>query len=449
MNVGQKRVDYKLTHLFFILSLLTASFDILLNLEINDASYRFSLVMQIIFIFSAVVAGGVSKKSSGSPFIQPLAFSYLVIWGMFLVLWTPRTYHLGFSIGYTGWFLICVAVVFAAVQYYGHDRKQALQISRIYINIYVFIAAFGLLQFVLGVLGVELLITQWWIAGRLPRLNGFSYEPSYYATYLITGWGMLAWLVERRVYLYSKNYTHIAFVIVSLALVLSSSRMGILIVIGYFAYYILKNLLSIVFRARINIRFLKLMAFCAGLAVLAIGAVLATTGFKSLTFLLFGTGLGGTADHSASIRWGQFEDTIDMFLASPIVGYGLGGLWSYLAVKQSLPLDEVTGMNVTAEVLASTGILGFPFFILFIGTLIFGSFRFIKTRTLESELLAAAGVGFILLFVILQFNQSIIRIYLWNHIAIMAVLYHYVRQANARIPVRSLRQRNSQHTVYA
>lgn len=448
MGLYQKRLDYKLTHLLFVLSLLTASFDILLNLEVNDVSIRFSLVMQIFFVFSAILAVGMSKKSSGSPFIWPLAFSYLLIWGVFLVLWTPRTYHLNFSIGYSGWFLICVAVVFAAVQYYGRDRSQAIQISRIYINIYVVVAAFGLLQFVLGILGVELLITQWWIAGRLPRLNGFSYEPSYYATYLITGWGMLAWLVERRVYLYSKNYTHLAFFIVSAALVLSSSRMGILIVAGYFAYYVLKNLLLIVFKARIDIRFLKLMAIGVGLAVLAIAGILATTGFKSLTFLLFGTGLGGTADHSASIRWGQFQDTIDMFVASPIVGYGLGGLWSYLAAKQSLPIDEVTGMNVTAEVLASTGILGFPFFVMFIATLIFGSFRFARNRTLESELLAAAGVGFILLFIILQFNQSIIRIYLWNHIAIIAVLYHHVRQSSTRLPTTSIRQAQPRLSVY-
>ena len=449
MSLFPKRFDYKLTHLLFVLSLLTASFDILLNLEVNEVSIRFSLVMQIFFIFSAIIAVGLSKKSSGSLFIWPLAFNYLLIWAIFLVLWTPRTYHLTFSIGYSVWFLICVAVVFAAVQYYVHDRKQALQISRIYINVYIAVAAFGLLQFLLGILGVELLITQWWIAGRLPRLNGFSYEPSYYATYLVTGWGMLAWLVERRVYLYSKNYTHLAFFIVSTALVLSSSRMGILMVVGYFAYYVLKNLFSIIVRARIDLLFLKLMTFCAGVVVLGVGAVLATTGFKSLTFLLFGTGLGGTADHSTSIRWGQFQDTIDMFIASPIVGYGLGGLWSYLAAKQSLPINEVTGMNVTAEVLAATGILGFPFFVLFVATLIFGSFRFVRNRTLESELLAATGVGFILLFVILQFNQSIMRIYLWNHIAIMAVLYHYVRQASARTPARSPRQTQSRRSVYA
>ena len=206
MSLFPKRFDYKLTHLLFVLSLLTASFDILLNLEVNEVSIRFSLVMQIFFIFSAIIAVGLSKKSSGSLFIWPLAFNYLLIWAIFLVLWTPRTYHLTFSIGYSVWFLICVAVVFAAVQYYVHDRKQALQISRIYINVYIAVAAFGLLQFALGILGIELLIRQWWIAGRLPRLNGFSYEPSYYATYLITGWGMLAWLVERRVYLYTKNY---------------------------------------------------------------------------------------------------------------------------------------------------------------------------------------------------------------------------------------------------
>ena len=137
-----------------------------------------------------------------------MAFNYLLIWAIFIVLWTPRTYHLNFSIGYSGWFLICVVVVFAAVQYYGHDRKQALQISRIY-------------------------------------------------------------------------------------------------------------------------------------------------------------------------------------------------------------------------------------------------FRFVIDRTFESELLAATGMGFILLFVILQFNQSIISIYLWNHIAIMAVLYYYVRHASARTPARSPRQTQSRVSVYA
>ena len=45
-----------------------------------------------------------------------------------------------------------------------------------------------MIQFALPVLGLGApLVKQWWIPGFLPRVNGFSYEPSYLATYLLIG----------------------------------------------------------------------------------------------------------------------------------------------------------------------------------------------------------------------------------------------------------------------
>ena len=373
-----------------------------------------------------MLAFGGSKNTLNEKSIAPLAFNALVIWGLFLVIWTPRTYDLGFSIGYTGWFLINVALIYFATQYYGYNRNHMDSMLRWYLNIYVAISAFGLIQLIVGIFGYNILVTQWWIAGKLPRLNGFSYEPSYYATYLITGWGMFAWLVERDVSLYSRRYTQLSFAVITSALILSSSRMAILVVAGYAIYYLVKNLIWIALNLKINVKFLKVVSFCVAGVVLFSLFITLTVGFSSLKFLLFGTGLGGTANHSATIRFGQLQDTINLIKESPFIGYGLGGIWSVIAAKRGLPVKEVTGMNVTAEVLASTGLIGFPFYIIFISTLIFGSFKFLKKRHIYTELLAASGVGFVLLYLILQFNQSILRVYLWNHIAVMCILYHYV-----------------------
>ncbi len=412
--------------LFFVASLVTASFDIVLNLTIGGMSVRFTMIMQICFVLGNLLSLGFNRQVHSSQIIMPLSFQWLILWTIFLVLWTPQTYDLGFSIGYTMWLLLSVFFVFCAVQYFSDNPQQVWQMLRFYLNIYVLVAAFGLLQFVVGLAGYNLLVTQWWIEDRLPRLNGFSYEPSYYATYLITGWGMLAWMVERRVSLYSVRYTQIAFAIMSLALFLSSSRMAIIVVAAYAAYYFLKNLFKIFFTFKIDVRYLKVVVACVIVSLLILSAVVLTTGFGSLKFLLFGTGIAGTADHSTSNRVGQFQETLNLFRESPIVGYGLGGVWSYIAARHSLPVGDVTGMNITAEVLAATGLLGFPFFVIFIYVLITKSFSFLRRNDIHAELLAASGLGFILLFLILQFNQSILRVYFWNHIAIMAVLYHHV-----------------------
>lgn len=388
------------------------------------------MIAQVILVLSCIliVAVRTGDAGSGSPFVQPVGFGYLIAWAIFIVAWTPFTYDLAFSVGYTMWFLLSVAVIFSLLQYYRSKHDQIRTLYKAYLNSYVFVAVFGLFQFALGIVGIDLLVTQWWIPNRLPRINGFSYEPSYFSTYLIIGWGMFAWLVERRIYLFSRLYTNIAFASVSLAIVLSSSRMAILILIAYGVYYILKNLIWGISKFRIRKSFLTAVFWGVSAAISVSAAIIATVGFGGLRFLLFGTGLAGEANHSAIMRYGQLEDTISLIRESPFIGYGLGGVWSYIGQRHGVPVTEVTGMNITAEVLAATGLIGFPFFIMFIATNIFSSFRSLKRGDELSEALAAAGVGLVLVLTILQFNQSIMRVYLWNHFAIIAILYYFVSQ---------------------
>lgn len=433
---------FKTLNFLFVVSLYLASFDIALDFEVAGISVRAAQLAQLLFVVTFFFTS--DSKSSRGKFSYPLGFKWLLIWGGFLVIWTPNTYHLGFSIGYTLFFIFSVVIVFCAVQVYSAYPDRTVALFKSYIYSFVFVASFGLLQFVAGIFGIDLLVTQWWRQGILPRINGFSFEPSYYATYLITGWGILAWLVERRAYLFPRTILHIFFGIVSLSIFLSSSRMAILIMAAYLAYYFTKEVANIVFRFQIRTGFLKIMTLLALVGFALVAAVVLTVGFDSLRFLLFGTGIAGSADHSSATRLGQFEDTITLFVASPVVGYGLGGLWSHIAHLRGLELADATGMNVTAEVLAASGIFGFFFYLLYLWQNFMGAFRFLNKKMPYTELLAAAGLGFVLLYLILQFNQSIMRVYFWNHIAVLAVFYQCTEQLVRRrrtesVPRRSLR----------
>jgi O-antigen ligase len=364
--------------------------------------------------------------------IQPLGYRWLLFWGLFLVAWTPNTYHLGFSIAYTGYFIFSVLLIYVSLQVYGQSEARLYVLLRGYILTFVFVASFGLVQFFLGLFGVDLLVTQWWRLGLLPRINGFSYEPSYYATYLITGWGMLVWIIEQRAPLFSRPIVYASFLVVTLAIVLSSSRMGILIVGVYVVFYFMKECFRTLIQLQVRKSFLKVVG-AAGLVVSSLSlVVVATGGLASLTFLLVGTGIGGTANHSASMRYDQLNDTLDLIQQSPFIGYGLGGIWSQIAHKYGVEPGVATGSNITVEVMAASGILGFVFFALFIGTTIYGCFRYCRRGELTSQYLGAAGLGLILLLTILQFNQNIMRVFVWNHLAIIPILYYHVSNARSR-----------------
>jgi len=412
---------FKTLNFLFMVGLLLASFDIALNIEINDLSFRTAQIAHALFMAFYFLTPRPKNEPQNST--QPLGFKWLLFWGLFLVVWTPNTYHLGFSIAYTCYFIFSVLLIYVSVQVFGHSDQRIYALLRGYVLTFVFVASFGMVQFVAGLVGIDLLVTQWWRVGSLPRLNGFSYEPSYYATYLIAGWGMLVWMIERKVYLFRKRLMYSFFLVVTLAIILSSSRMGILIIGIYLVYYFAKECLFIFTKFKVRFGFLKVIGFAA-LAVTGLSLlVVVTVGADSLRFLLIGTGLGGTANHSASMRIGQFEDTLILIGQSPIIGYGLGGVLSNIAYLNGINLEEATGMNITIEVLAASGVFGFIFFVMFIAETLYGAFSYAHRRDPLAQCLAAAGLGFVLLYTILQFNQNIMRLFFWNHLAVIAVIY--------------------------
>jgi O-antigen ligase len=392
----------------------------------------------VLFVsLAALVVRGTGSSAAPS---WPLGFGPLIVWALFLVAWTPRTYDLAFSVGYTAWFVISCLLIWTAYRFYQANPNLFVGITRFYINTYVFVALFGLFQFAAGIFGYSLLTTQWWIEDKLPRINGFSYEPSYFATYLITGWGMLAWMIERKASPFSPLRTKASFAIISLALVLSSSRMGVLVMAVYIAIYFIRGVLRSILTFRISSDFLLSIASFIAICLSVFALIVSTVGFRSLTFLLFGTGLARTADHSSATRLGQLAETWELFLASPIFGYGLGGVWSYIGRMTGAPPGEATGMNVTIEVLAASGAIGFVFYAWYLARNVVSSFEGIGKKDWRGEILGAYGVGLMMIYIILQFNQGIMRVYLWNHLALLAAAYGHYRLALPGRPTLRRRQ---------
>jgi len=60
----------------------------------------------------------------------------------------------------------------------------------------------GLVQWILQFFGILFYLTQY---NSMHRINGFSYEPSYYASYMLIGWIIYAYLYEKGNYINIKK----------------------------------------------------------------------------------------------------------------------------------------------------------------------------------------------------------------------------------------------------
>jgi len=168
--------------LFFLLA-LTSSFDIFMKLDIGGFNFRIFYLIEFILICLLIF-----KKR-----IIYIEFQYIMVWAVFNIIFIPNTTILTRSIGYGVWLILSlfVVILFSTII---NKLESFTKVFRLYIYSFTFIALFGLIQFSLGLFGIDIYVQQWWIYKVLPRINGFSYEPSYYGSYLIIGWSVLLYL---------------------------------------------------------------------------------------------------------------------------------------------------------------------------------------------------------------------------------------------------------------
>jgi O-Antigen ligase len=348
--------------------------------------------------------------------IWPLKFGYLLLWTLFILCFVPNTLLVSRNIAYALWLVFSVLMVLGITSCVDTPDKFKT-VLRWYIYSYGFSAAFGLSQFVLPLVGLHpFLVQQWWFPDTLARINGFTYEPSYYASYMIAGWITIDYLRYKK---FRIPHIELCYWLVTIALVLSTSRMGWVVMLLWLAIRMFWSIRQGTFLWRRMI----VAASIAGTLILT-AAIWIGLRTADISFLLNGLGLLEDAgSYSSQERWDLTMQTLRIYADHPIVGVSLGGIAPIIGQQNGVAMNDnedaktTEGQCTTAEVLAASGTIGFAFYVLYMSGLVVVTFRS------SSDLVKALGFGFIFLLMILQFNQNILRFYLWFHIALMSAAY--------------------------
>lgn len=409
------------------LSILTTSFDIFLSWQVAG-TIRFTQVVLLIPMLYLLVCLLLGRRLYFPPHIK-----WLFIWSCFLFAFLLNTVHLERTIGYWVWLMMNLFTIILVVNMFRKD-VQIHRLLYFYGWSFVLVALFGLFQFFTAPFWhlATPLVTQWWVPYTLARINGFSYEPSYFATYEIIGWTMFLGLIYfKDTTLYPAKQRNFLFAILTISIILSSSRMGILMMLVLMGLVLFEkifaNCYQVLNKRKVSIPFLcNVIVFSLTLVCLLFFFV-STVDFSQYEFLLNGTGIGGTASHSVDDRSLAMSRTFEIFLENPIVGVSLGGIPENISdmIGVSGNLKSFEGSAVFLEVLAASGIIGIIPFLIYFFKMFYDSWK--VARRFKNKIVLVLLVALASELIILQLNQNILRPYLWMHIAILSAVLSVVK----------------------
>jgi hypothetical protein len=416
----------------------TSSFDKFLSLDLGP-NVRIAQLVSLVLIAAALLT-----HRMGLAMEMPLGAPWLLAWCGIQLAFVPVAEFWEKSMAYCVWLVLNIALSFAMVNLFAGNFVRLQTLLKLYLGSFVFAASFGIVQFVLPIVGgPALLIEQWWLPGRVPRVNGFSFEPSYYATYLIVGLVCLGSLRRSGVAEFRTWKWTLAHSLMMVAMILCSSRIGIAFVLLELAIQPVRRLARVARRPSLvlgfNVSGRKILIAAACMWFAYIGAVKAVDWLAenpdTIREVAWGTGLLGTASHSVDERQDHFEDTIQAIADHPWMGSSLGGVTesvaSYMGIKPQNfeETKRYEGQSIFAEVVAASGIPGSIPFFCFLAIYLAAPLRLArKASPLQAAWLRALVLSLVFEWAILQFNQNILRLYLWVHIAVLATVFAAVQR---------------------
>jgi len=422
-----------------IAAVFVVSADVFFVFQLGGFTVRAFQVLVLPLILKSVWD---SAWGFGSPYL-PLGFKMLAVWVCFIVAFVPNATFLTRNIFYAAWLVFDVLVVLGVTRLVKTPRQLNV-LLRWYIYSFVFSGLFGLLQFGLPLVGLPgLLVQQWWFPEQLARINGFTYEPSYYATYMLTGWVLVDYLRYRKIVLV-RGMRWIAWLITA-ALLLCGSRMGWLMMLAWLALRMYWRMSDHGF-AWIS----RKVVLASVVPFLLVPYALARLHIDSddLEFLAAGIGTLDTTSHSSGERFVVFQETLDVFYEHPLIGVSLGGVATEIgrsrhnAVNDNDVIKDNEGICTTAEILAASGLVGFIPYFLYMKRLMWTTIR-IKDDSDLGVTVKALGWSLLFLILILQFNETILRSYVWLHIGMLSAAFSVFvlvqdTRCSVELPTRTL-----------
>jgi len=430
----------KLMHWIFAVCLFTASCDLILNFDVGGSIRLCQILMVLICL------GAAARIVQDGRILWPRGATALSLWILSQFIFLPLCGNWTIGLMFFGLLLFTSIGVLAVVQLYGQSDMVG-RLMKVYLGSYVFIGTYGMLQFLLPLAGLRLPLTmQWYIRGHLARVNGFSQEPSYFATYMVMGWITLLDLRLSKADIVQGRFWKGATVILTMVMLCSTSKLawGIMIVELVArgvppVWHALKSLFS---RGKLVVY----LPSARVLGVLALGLIFAFSAIRFLNQhnfnpvnLLGGSGLGGTAAHSVDTRMGDTIDTFEAFKDSPFIGRSLGGTAVYRGLRKGVVITNMEqarlnwGFPVILDVLLASGIIGFIPFLVFLYATTFGAMSMAKRYWPEerAKWLRALGRAMIFEWLMLSADQNLFRVYLWFHLTMVLVVAYHLEFAPA------------------
>ena len=437
---AMKFVTWLMTVAFF-----TASFDIILTVNVGG-TLRLAQVVMVFVILAAM--GHIIQTNV---VVWPRGMTALTIWCAIQGVLIGNSESVLFSLQLYVLLLLAVLGVFATVQLYGRSEFFELLFRR-YLYSYVFVAAFGMWQFVTP--GLHLgtyLIRQWIIHGVFPRINGFNYEPSYFATYMTIGWVLLLDLRLSKAKVTQGQRWMWGLALTSGALFFSTSKtawlgMGLEAMLRVFPYarrYVAGQLRRLR-EGNVATPLPRLRALMI-IGLLMVGTVAGLSEVNrvlGLDTFLSGTGLAGTAAHSYNDREWRYQETLMVFEANPWIGVSLGGVAPKVAAIEGvkiLNLDDQKrywGFPVIVDTLAASGAPGFLPFLWFFGVIMLGENKLIRERWEyddRAKWLHALVRALALEWFVLLSDQFLLRVYFWMHVGMVVLVAYNLRYVPMKV----------------
>lgn len=410
--------------LIFLIFFLSSD-DVVFVFRFQGMTIRLAQVLQIVFFLVSIAAIFRSKKISFPP-----AFVVLFAWLLWMIPGVFNSPILVRSVGYYFWTIFNVLFVFAMFNFAGAFPGGWAKLLRVYFYSFAAMALLVIFQFMSGLLfGYAPLSISWLVPGLIARANGFSYEPSSIGTYFIGGWSTIfvLWYFKSRIL--SVRALNILVGLLTVALVLTTSRASIMIMAGVFTAVVLTDFYLSFFKGRFRTSTL-LMTFLTlfGVFILVV-SILFLIDIKSYAYLFEGLGIFGTSEHSVLDRLTSIEETIYVWSQFPWFGVGLGGIGPQIAVNTGVSYtaidlaEKIEGLNVTAELFAGCGVGGALFLIYLLRMVLKLVCNPNEVSKREDVIMRTAfGAGLVAVFVMLQFNQNLLRTPFWVHIGMCGVV---------------------------
>lgn len=415
--------------------------------KLNLAFGGFSLRLNNFVTFALVVGLFVRFQIRSFTFNKHLLIGLLAVGGSLCLslLVSPYPKRCLFFFCWYGFTILCYVVLpYLLVSLFGEKK-----VLKAYIISFLAVGSYAILQLVLSVAKIQDPFCGQFIKdGWIVRPNGCAYEPSYYALYM-TPFVMLVnfhYLANRTAPFFSfppLQLKHLLFV--NFIYVVSTSTSTL------FAYLVFFGVVFILsFTSRFHFLKRAITRFFFGFLGILLACVVCLPFLMKRYFLKFFT--KGFASHGSFLeRWAMIQNAWDLFLEHPLLGIGLGGIPSYfydawiegtqkyLFVWQGIFLSggeasmkHFEPTNVITEILASLGIVGLLTFAFLIGTL----FYYVRKNLNRAPItIINLAISVIVMLVVLQFNQSVFRTYIWTHFALCFALIERIGfQTNSQSP---------------